>query len=348
MPAVAVLALRPHRRPAEVRGEPVEPVHRRGAEQQRVAGEVRECHGFSFVAAQCVRRWSGVLVRVSRSRAATARAAAARGSATSATRPRRRPRRRPASQRSMSRSCSATDARPGSVANLSRSTRRSSGVNCSSTVTMAALPASRDRDVVQLVVGLQRGVDVAGSQGRGESLVGGTHRTQVGTGQPAHRLEHGQPVHRGDDRHRVRRRARVDAGDHGRATRHSGDQPGLLQAQQRLADGGAAHAEPGGQLEVAQLLAGLEGAVDDRVAQPLVDVVAEQHALAGDDLLGNRHAIYRHTAERPRQGRGRGGSVAPRAQVGSRGRNRTCVVPAFKVRSPLPAEQPGKVGTAPG
>ena len=30
-------------------------------------------------------------------------------------------------------------------------------------------------------------------------------------------------------------------------------------------------------------------------------------------------------------------------QHSSRGRNRTCVVPAFKVRSPLPAEQPGKV-----
>ena len=171
---------------------------------------------------------------------------------------------------------------------------------------MAALPAAATGMSCSSSSASQRGVDVAGAQRRGEALVGRTHRAQVGTGQPAHRLEHGQPVHRGDDRHRVRRRARVDAGDHGRATRHGGDQPRLLQPQQRLADGGAAHAEPGGELEVAQLLAGLEGAVDDRVAQPLVDVVAQQHALA---------------RRRPRWGTGMQYIVIPRERPASRPRS---------------------------
>jgi hypothetical protein len=41
---VDVLALGPDGGAAEVLGEPVEPVHRRRPEQQRIAGEVSEAH----------------------------------------------------------------------------------------------------------------------------------------------------------------------------------------------------------------------------------------------------------------------------------------------------------------
>ena len=47
-----------------------------------------------------------------------------------------------------------------------------------------------------------------------------------------------------------------------------------------------------GELDVAQLLAGGERAVDDGVAQAAVDVVAEQPAVDRGHVLGNRHATY--------------------------------------------------------
>jgi glucose-6-phosphate 1-dehydrogenase len=41
-PGVAVVALRPERRTAELRRQPLQPVDRRGAEEQAVAGKVVE------------------------------------------------------------------------------------------------------------------------------------------------------------------------------------------------------------------------------------------------------------------------------------------------------------------
>ena len=75
-------------------------------------------------------------------------------------------------------------------------------------------------------------------------------------------------MHRGDHGLGVPHGPGLDAGDGGRATRPGDDEPGLLQAEQRLADRGAAHPEPGGELLVTQLLARAEGAVDDRVPHP--------------------------------------------------------------------------------
>ncbi len=62
-------------------------------------------------------------------------------------------------------------------------------------------------------------------------------------------------------------------------------------------------------------------------------------------------ARTRSEPDRPARGTPAPEAVHPpfrRRSQGSRGRNRTCVVPAFKVRSPLPAEQPGKVSHAQG
>ena len=55
--------------------------------------------------------------------------------------------------------------------------------------------------------------------------------------------------------------------------------PASREPQQRLADRSTADAEPGRELQVAQLLAGGERAVDDGVAQATVDVVAQQAAV---------------------------------------------------------------------
>jgi hypothetical protein len=51
-PGVAVLALGPDRGAAEVPGQPIEPVHRRRAEQQRIPVEVVKCHANSRIVAK--------------------------------------------------------------------------------------------------------------------------------------------------------------------------------------------------------------------------------------------------------------------------------------------------------
>src|SRR5215210_5189257 len=51
---VAVVALGPERRPAKMRGQPLQPMHRRGAEEKRVTVEGVEVHGSILVAASSV------------------------------------------------------------------------------------------------------------------------------------------------------------------------------------------------------------------------------------------------------------------------------------------------------
>ena len=56
------------------------------------------------------------------------------------------------------------------------------------------------------------------------------------------------------------------------------DQPGALQSLQRLADGCARDAQALGELLIAEALAGLEPAVEDRLAEECVHLVAEHGA----------------------------------------------------------------------
>ena len=69
---------------------------------------------------------------------------------------------------------------------------------------------------------------------------------------------------------------RSSEADGGGAARRRDHEAGLREPQQRLADRGATDAQPLREVAVAQLLTRGEGAVDDRVAQPHVDVVAQQ------------------------------------------------------------------------
>ena len=89
-------------------------------------------------------------------------------------------------------------------------------------------------------------------------------------------LDDGQPVHGGDHVTCVAHRAQVEGGHDGRATRAGLHQAHLPEAQQGLADRRTAHPEPVGELEVAQLLARRERSVDDGLAEPGEDLVAQQ------------------------------------------------------------------------
>ena len=69
------------------------------------------------------------------------------------------------------------------------------------------------------------------------------------------------------------------------------DEARLRQPEQRLAHGRPTDAEPGGEIHVFELLAGRERAVDDRVAQTPVHVVAQQAPIDRAEAVGNRHLI---------------------------------------------------------
>ena len=145
---------------------------------------------------------------------------------------------------------------------------------------------------MELVVGVEGGVDVAGVEGLGEPAGRSAHRVEVGGGEVGHRLPDRELVHGGDDVPRVARRPLVERADHRRPARPRDDEPALGEPEQRLAHGGAAHAEPGRELAVPELLAGGEGAVGDRVAQAAVDVVPQQGAVDRRAVRGNWHAPW--------------------------------------------------------
>ena len=155
-------------------------------------------------------------------------------------------------------------------------------------------PVARDldRDPVEVVVGGQRRVGVVGLDRGGEAAVGGPHPLDVVVGEPGDRLRHGEAVHGDHDGMGLAHLGQVDLGDHGRAAGRGPHESGLAEPQQRLAHRRTAHAEPGGELGVAHHLARREGAVDDRVAQPVVHRVAQQGGAQRGGGVGNRHAIY--------------------------------------------------------
>ena len=191
--------------------------------------------------------------------------------------------------------CCSTDRRPTSDPKRRRSRRRSAGHQ----------PLERARD---LAVGRRR---VRGRRGRRRRRRGPRRRRRSRARRrsarwppPWRRARRStraprpsvaaERVQRRDDLEGVlgiaaieRRHARVAVG---RAL----DEAAVLQAREGLADRGAADAQPRGQLGVAQLLAGLQRAVEDRVAQPRVGLVAQQHAGRDGLARGNRHVKY-HT-----------------------------------------------------
>ena len=147
---------------------------------------------------------------------------------------------------------------------------------------------------MELVVGAERGVDVAGVEGDGEPASRVAHRLEVRGGEEVDRLPDGQLVHGGDDIAGLSRRPHVERADDRRPAGTGDDEPALGEPEERLAHGGATHAEPRRELTVPQLLAGRERAVDDRVAETPIHVVPQQRAVDGRAVRGNGHPNILH------------------------------------------------------
>jgi len=145
---------------------------------------------------------------------------------------------------------------------------------------------------MQFVVRGQRSIDVPLGDCLTDTEVGLTHCVQLGFGEVTDGSADGELVHRGHHITRLTDCALRKRADRGRTPRMRGNQAGLSQAEQRLTDGRAADPEPCGEIDVTQLLSRCEGAVDDSVTQPVIDVVPEQTTIEGWRILWNRHAIY--------------------------------------------------------
>ena len=130
--------------------------------------------------------------------------------------------------------CARTEARPPKVANRSRSTRRSSGVNCSRTSVTAEFPHTRTGTAWSTSSGSQRRLGIRVPQRLGEVLVRQAHLGQVRIGQPRDRAAHRHLVHGRDHLERVPSRRGAQPGHRGRSPRTAEDQPGLPQPQQGL------------------------------------------------------------------------------------------------------------------
>ena len=166
------------------------------------------------------------------------------------------------------------------------------GVNCSRTERSAALAATADRDGVQLVVGAPAPRRRRPAGAPPGSAGWRPHRGEVLPGQGGRRPPRRPAVHGGDHITCVAHRAQVEGGHQGRAARARHDQAYLSEPQQRLADRRTADPEPVGELEVAQLLARREGAVDDGVPEPGEHLVAQQCPRDRGCRSRNGHAIY--------------------------------------------------------
>ena len=86
-------------------------------------------------------------------------------------------------------------------------------------------------------------------------------------------------------------------GDARVAIRRDLDQTGALQSLERFAHRGARDAESLGELLVAQPLAGAEPAVEDRLAEERVDLVAEDGAARLEGCEGLGHEWNQSTAD---------------------------------------------------
>ena len=86
-------------------------------------------------------------------------------------------------------------------------------------------------------------------------------------------------------------------GDARVAVRRDLDQAGALEPLERFAHRGARHPESLGELLVAQPLAGAEPAVEDRLAEERVDLVAEDGAARLQGCEGRGHEWKQSTTD---------------------------------------------------
>jgi hypothetical protein len=171
---------------------------------------------------------------------------------------------------------------------------------------------------MNLVVGLECSVLVAGGQRIGEAAVGLAHRGDVVGPQLRHGDANRKLVHGGDHFLCIVHSARLDLGDHGASPRDGDHEPDLAEPQQGLADRCPAHPQPRGELAVVELLAGAQASVDDLQTQLCVDRVA-QEGPADRRVGASRHAIYCAAHRVPCQGVDRC-SVASSHSAGRLGR----------------------------
>ena len=251
--------------PPRCAGQPRQPVHRARAEGERVALEVVDRHrdllGRRWVAGRSRRQVSSRGARVCQVSWETSAAAS----------------RSPASQRSMSRACSATDPRPESDAEPQPlhppQHRRELVEDCRE----RGVARRRDRYAVQLVVGVERRFGVAGLQRRLEARVRVAHARRgrrPSAGPPRRARRAGASGPRPPGRHEppgCRARRPWSSGPGSEATspacwrRSSASRTGVRLTPSQAASSWSRSCSPG-----------REGAVDDRVAHPAVDVVAQQ------------------------------------------------------------------------
>ena len=226
-----------------------------------------------------------------------------------ARRPSAAPAASPAAQRSTIAACCSTERRPTSDPKRRRSRRRSRGISRSSERAISPLAAACTRtswNASSAATAASTSPLASAAEKRSLAAAMASSSPLDTRATPKRRR---QRVQRRDDLEGVlgiaaveRRHARVAVG---RAL----DEAAVLQPRQGLADRRAADAQPRGQLGVAQLLAGLQRAVEDRVAQPRVGLVAQQHA--GRDGLARRnwHVKYHTPLVKPQPPRPRRPSV---------------------------------------
>ena len=145
---------------------------------------------------------------------------------------------------------------------------------------------------VEVVVGAKRGVHVTGIDGSDEPVIRIAHGVEVRRGEVGDRFAHREFVHGGDHVARIQDGTPLEGAHDRRATRLGDDQAAVRQSEQRLAHGGAAHAQPFGEFPVLELLTWSERAVDDGVADADEDVIAQEGSTSDRRVLRNGHAIY--------------------------------------------------------
>ena len=158
------------------------------------------------------------------------------------------------------------------------SARRTTGSNCSSTAASEGLPDARTSAPWKSSSAATAAIASPDSTAAENRLVGLTHLFDDRGGQVRHRQTCGEFVHGGDDVTGVAHGALVHLGHDRRASRPGHDQPARREPQQRFAYRRPTHAEPFRELAVPEALAGRERAVDDRVPQAHIDVIAEERA----------------------------------------------------------------------
>ena len=147
------------------------------------------------------------------------------------------------------------------------------------------------RNPVQLFVGVERSRDITCGNGSREAIVGIPHAVEVGITESTGHLAHGQRVHRRDHVAGILNGSRVNRRHRCRPAGDRRDESARSEPQKCLAHGRATHAQPLGEIAILQLFTGQECAVDDRVTESAVNIVAQKRAVDAGAVRGNGHAI---------------------------------------------------------